>query len=110
MMPIKNDKPQNLLVLTGQETEETPFGWDNMPEFVQEDNEAPLVLKVRFRNDQDIRDFADLIGQPQITNKTKSIWYPTLDRSRNTLLRWVDEDSPEAEKCEDATGVTGRYE
>ncbi|MBT5355787.1 MAG: hypothetical protein HOK95_04225 [Candidatus Marinimicrobia bacterium] len=109
-MPKKNDKPQNLLVMTGREEEQTPFGWDDMPEFIQEDNEAPLVLKIRFRNDKDIRDFADLIGQPQITNKTKSIWYPVLDRNRNSLLRWMDEDGEDAAKAEDATGATGRYD
>ena len=37
-------------------------------------------------------DFAKLINQ-NISNKTKSIWHPALDRTQNSLLRWVVDDS-----------------
>lgn len=81
----------NLFVLTGQEEQKDPYGWGQMPEFVQEEKEAYAVFKVRFRNEEDLREFAEKIGQPTITTKTRGIWYPALDRNANSLLYWVDE-------------------
>ena len=40
----------NLFVLTDQEEETTPFGYDGMPAFKNEEKEAWRVLKVRIRN------------------------------------------------------------
>jgi hypothetical protein len=64
--------------------------WVGMPEFVQEDNPAYKKLIVSFRNKEDYEEFAKLIGQP-LTEKTKTIWHPRLDREANSLLRWVVE-------------------
>lgn len=80
----------NLFILSGQEDERTPYDWDDMPEFVQEEKEAYAVIKVRIRNEEDLQEFIKLMDQ-NITPKTKSIWYPALDRFRNSLLRWMDE-------------------
>lgn len=80
----------NLFILSGQEDERTPYDWDNMPEFVQDEKEAYAVIKVRIRNEEDLQEFIKLMDQ-NITPKTKSIWYPALDRFRNSLLRWMDE-------------------
>jgi hypothetical protein len=87
----------NLFVLSGEEEETTPYEWDGMPEYVQEDNEAYDEVTVRFRNQEDLEEFAKLIGQMNIIVKRKrkkSIWHPKLDRSENSLLRWVDEEDP----------------
>lgn len=65
--------------------------WIGMPEFSQEDNPAYKKLIVSFRNKEDYEEFAKLIGQP-LTDKTKSIWHPRLDREANSLLRWVEEE------------------
>lgn len=66
--------------------------WIGMPEFTQEDNPAYKKLIVSFRNKEDYEEFAKLIGQP-LTEKTKTIWHPRLDREANSLLRWVVEDA-----------------
>ena len=47
---------------------------------------------MHFRTESDYKDFAKLINQ-NISNKTKSIWHPALDRTQNSLLRWVVDDS-----------------
>lgn len=86
-----NYQPENLFVLDGQEEEQTPFQWDQMPEFDQPEAEAWKVLKVRFDGPEDLEKFADAIGQT-VTHKTKSIRYPAVDKNANSLLRWIHED------------------
>lgn len=82
---------KNIFILSGQEDEKTPYDWDDMPEFVQEENEAYAKITVRIRTEEDLQEFMKLMDQ-NITPKTKSIWYPALDRFRNSLLRWMDEE------------------
>lgn len=80
----------NLFVLTEQEEQQTPYDWDDMPEFVQEDNDAYAMINVRFRCEEDLRKFAALVEQVSINHKTKSIWYPILERDAASLNRWID--------------------
>ncbi len=79
----------NLFVLSGDEKEETPYGWDNMPEFNQKEKKEFHLLKVRFRNQEDLDAFVKLLDQ-NISTKTKAIWYPVLDRFEDSLYRWID--------------------
>lgn len=65
--------------------------WTGMPEFIQEANAPYKLINVRFRNEADYLEFAKLIGQ-NLTEKTKSIWYPELDKSGNSLKRWIEEE------------------
>lgn len=65
--------------------------WVGMPEFNQEDKKTHKTIYVHFRNEEDYQEFAKLVGQ-NMTNKTKSIWYPALAKTENTLLRWVEEE------------------
>ena len=88
-----NYNPENLFNLSGQEEEKTPFDWDGMPEFEQPEAEAWKVLKVRFRNEEDLREFAEKIDQTNITTKTKAIWYPPLEKNSATVLKWVEDES-----------------
>lgn len=64
--------------------------WVGMPEFEQEDNPPHMKINVSFRNQEDYEEFAKLIDQ-NLTEKTKSIWYPKLDKDENTLKRWIEE-------------------
>lgn len=48
--------------------------WQGMPEFENEPK-AARTLYIHFAQDEDVIAFAELIGQ-QITDKTKSLWYP----------------------------------
>ena len=64
--------------------------WQGMPEFEQEDKKTYKTIYVHFRNKEDYEEFAKMIGQ-NLTEKTKSIWHPALDREANSLLRWIEE-------------------
>ena len=65
--------------------------WVGMPEFVQEKKQEYSKIIFRFRNEKDLQEFAELIGQ-KLTNKTKSAWYPELVRGINSGKRYVDEE------------------
>ena len=64
--------------------------WGGMPEFVQEKQEPFSKIIIRFENEADLQEFAELIGQ-KLTPKTKSIWHPKLIRGKNQHKRYVDE-------------------
>ena len=40
--------------------------------------------------EEDYEEFAKLINQ-NLSEKTKSIWHPKLDRDANSLRRWIEE-------------------
>lgn len=64
--------------------------WKDMPEFVQEKQEPYAQMIVRFRSQQDLDEFSQMIGQ-KLTVKTKSIWHPALVRGLHGQKRWIDE-------------------
>ena len=64
--------------------------WKGMPEFDQEDNPTYKTIYVHFRNEEDYKEFAKIVGQT-LTDKTKSIWHPKLDITKNSLMRWIEE-------------------
>lgn len=66
--------------------------WVGMPEFVQEHNLPYKKIFVSFRTKEDYEEFARLIDQ-NLSEKTKSIWYPKLDRDANSLKRWIENDA-----------------
>jgi len=49
--------------------------WVDMPEFKQEKKEPYKKLIIRFENEKDYKEFAEIINQ-KLTHKTKSIWHP----------------------------------
>ena len=49
--------------------------WRDMPEFVASD-ELYHAIRVMFKTRDDMLAFAELCGYGQITEKTKSVWYP----------------------------------
>jgi hypothetical protein len=63
--------------------------WVNMPDFVQELQKPFAKIIVRFETEQDLHEFAKLIGQ-KLTQKTKSIWHPQLIRGKNSNYKYVD--------------------
>ena len=63
--------------------------WSDMPEFVQEKKVEYQKIIVRFDSEEDVQDFAEAIDQV-ITPKTKSIWYPKLDRFKNKGVYYGD--------------------
>jgi len=65
--------------------------WKGMPEFEQNENKTYKTIYVHFRTKKDYEEFANMIGQ-NLTEKTKSIWHPALDRFANSLLRWIEDE------------------
>lgn len=94
----------NIFVMTGQEEDEIdPTSWSGLPEFVQKDVEVPFTVIARFRNEEDLIKFADLIGYDSLKSmslssskwKSRSIWFPNLEeeeRGRNCMFNWVEEE------------------
>ena len=78
----------------GEEENTEPIEWKNhwngMPEFTQEDNPPFKKLIISFRTKEDYDAFSELVSQ-KLTDKTKSIWYPKLDRDLNSLKRWIED-------------------
>lgn len=64
--------------------------WKGMPTFDQNDNPPWKQIYLNFRNKEDYEKFAKLVEQ-DLTDKTKSIWYPKLDIEENSLHRWIVE-------------------
>lgn len=65
--------------------------WVGMPEY-EEGEYVYKSIRVHFNNEQDYLEFCNLIGQPNMTLKTKSIWHPAQVRGKNSLFRWIDEE------------------
>lgn len=66
--------------------------WTGMPEYIQEENGPWKSIAVKFASEQDMQNFAELIGQ-SLTDKTKSTWHPRREITKNYLMRWVEEDA-----------------
>ena len=64
--------------------------WKDMPEFVQEKQEPYAKIIVRFANKEDLEEFSIMIQQ-KLTQKTKSIWHPELEKGIHSAKRYVDE-------------------
>ena len=58
-------------------------GWDDMPEFVQQNKESFHRIVVRFNSEEDVKEFGEKIGQPNLCSKNKYTWYPMKDKKVN---------------------------
>lgn len=73
-----------------EEDQDVFLEWKDMPEFIQTKQEPYSQIIVRFRNQEDLDEFAQMIGQ-KLTVKTKSIWHPQLVRGINSSMVYTDE-------------------
>jgi hypothetical protein len=73
-----------------EENQLTIDEWVDMPEFVQEENPPFSKIIFRFATQEDLDAFSKLIGQ-KLTPKTKSAWYPELQRGIHGQKRWIQE-------------------
>ena len=65
--------------------------WLDMPEFIQTKKEDSYCkITIRFKNETDLEQFSKLINQ-KLTNKTKSIWFPAIERGINSNKIYVNE-------------------
>jgi negative regulator of genetic competence, sporulation and motility len=67
--------------------EEINDEWFEMPEFEQNQHDEYLKIIVRFEDKNAVIEFSKLIKQ-NITDKTKSIWYP--QKIKDGIWRWID--------------------
>ena len=65
--------------------------WNGMPEFEQNAKHSYKTISVHFRTEEDYIEFSKVLNQG-MTHKTKSIWFPELEKTQNSLLRWVVDD------------------
>lgn len=73
-----------------EEPEKWQEHWVGMPEFNQEKQKPYSQIIVRFSSEEDLQEFAKIIGQ-KLTKKTKSIWHPQLIRGLNSTKKYHDE-------------------
>jgi hypothetical protein len=84
-------------IIQEQDTdEEWRKHWKGMPEYEQEDNKTYKTIYLHFRNKEDFeafcKNYKEHIDKDQtITQRTKSMWFPHLNREENALLRWIEE-------------------
>lgn len=64
--------------------------WKGMPEFVQGKQREYAKIIVRFRNQQDLDDFARLIGQ-KLNQNSQCTWHPELRPDKSTVKKYVSE-------------------
>jgi len=64
--------------------------WYGMPEYKNQDLSPKYQIIVSFATKQDLKDFAQLVGQP-LTTKTQSIWFPAVEIGRYSNKRFIDE-------------------
>lgn len=65
--------------------------WKDMPEFVQEKKEPYAQIIFRFESEEDLKNFANLIGQ-KLTKKTKSAWFPYKSHWGNKVKYYKHEE------------------
>ena len=82
------DKKQNSLF--EELKEDWQEHWEGMPEFVQQEQDCYVKIIIRFRNEDDLQDFAKKLGQ-KVNNKTKSIWHPKLTFQDHYSKRYKSE-------------------
>jgi DNA polymerase I-like protein with 3'-5' exonuclease and polymerase domains len=65
--------------------------WTEMPECVQEDLRPEFQTWVPLDSEAEVQDFGRLIGQPDITSRTRSIWHPDQETDEVDTLRWYSQ-------------------
>ncbi len=63
--------------------------WRRMPDFDQDDLTSFKTIYVHFENQEDVDEFAELVGQ-KITPKTKFIWFPKAEKARHANKAYVE--------------------
>jgi len=79
--------------LSGQLAPDNPQdNWKGMPDFQQEDLSSKYSVIVHFAGQENLQEFARLVGQP-LTDKTKSIWYPKAEIGHYADKRYAASES-----------------
>jgi len=74
-----------------ENTEDWKKEWVGMPEFIQKKTDKPFTqITIRFKNQEDLKEFSNLINQ-NLTKKTKSIWFPQIERGLSANKLYINE-------------------
>ncbi len=74
-----------------ENTEDWRKEWVGMPEFIQNKSDKPFTqITIRFKNEEDLKQFSNLISQ-NLTKKTKSIWFPQIERGLSANKLYINE-------------------
>jgi len=65
--------------------------WKGMPSFDAKNVEAVKQLIVNFESEEAFLAFSEIVGT-QLTKKTRSVWYPPMERTTSILNRWIESD------------------
>lgn len=77
---------------TPQDQQEWEKEWVGMPEFIQSKTKEPYAkITIRFDCKEDLDMFSKLINQ-KLTKKTKSTWYPSIERGKTANKIYEDEE------------------
>jgi len=87
--PPPNGDPPWLNVSDEPKLFEQESEWQGMPEFIQGKQREYAKIIVRFRNQEDLNDFARLIGQT-LNAKSQCTWHPKL-LPKKVITKYVDE-------------------
>ena len=68
--------------------------WQDMPEFVMEDKTPKKTLLVHFATWEDMKSFAELVGQ-HLTKTTKYIWFPSVQKESLLDFRYLGDGEEE---------------
>lgn len=80
---------KNIFLLAEDKISEvTPYYWDNMPEFIQNDFHPYACIEVEIKTKEDFEEFIRIINDSSITEKTKAIWFPKKNRFENSSYRY----------------------
>lgn len=66
--------------------------WKGMPEFNMNPEIPYFTIKVSFKNQKDMDDFADLMNQ-NVRKKCENYWFPKLNRCAISDLKYYDDES-----------------
>jgi hypothetical protein len=78
-------------ILLGDTRQDWEKEWQDMPEFVQKDQEVYQTIIMRFTNKKDVDKFAKRIKR-KITPKTKAIFYSKVKfKGRDVQRKYIDE-------------------
>lgn len=71
--------------------------WKEMPEFENDANHPYKTIQLHFRTQEDYEEFCrkykSVDDEMTFGPKIKSMWYPKMDKTNNSLLRWIEDES-----------------
>ena len=74
-----------------EEADEWQKEWQNMPEFIQHNKQPVQKIVVSFETKEDVIEFAKITGY-NITDKTKSIWFPFKEKDTPRFKTYIDNE------------------